>query len=498
MVDPDDPRHPPRTLDGLLIAGAALAVYILLAQGSFYKVDGQALLYLSHLGVTQHGYHTFYLPLLQLLKSVCMPRGMSLFDTATLLSALGTFVGVWLVHCATRRLGLDRFGTNVVTALFALCPGVMFFATVVEVHGAFLPFAGLAMLAMAHAARSPRWWNAVLLGLALGLAYLSHPTGALMLCLVPVVQAVAGRESGSTLPWRRRASVVAIAAAGLIAVLAIAPRLLRSQGAAVDVGTAASIVGAFSAHGLSIGHTPVVLFEEWFVPFLMASAIVPLALIWREGRTATLWLLAGIAPYVFGAQLMLNDYSERGAYLLPVAWPTALVALTVIRQWRALVLPALALTATVAVVQIERHDHPDRPRLYAAGLREVAGGAHFQLLAGHELDMEAWLIGFDDEPVLYIGQFADQDPASVGAMLKLLDQGIEEQRHRGRATFMSDLGLQSLREAAARGQWPLSHDPELWVGGRSAAAILEHLEKCYEFVPVKAKGFEGVRLVPRE
>ena len=34
------------------------------------------------------------------------------------------------------------------------------------------------------------------------------------------------------------------------------------------------------------------------------------------------FLLLGLAPYVVGAQLMLRDYSERGAYLLPTAWPT--------------------------------------------------------------------------------------------------------------------------------------------------------------------------------
>ena len=52
---------PPR-LDGWLLAGALLSLYVLLGQGSLYKVDGHSLLWLSKAGATQHDYHTFYLP----------------------------------------------------------------------------------------------------------------------------------------------------------------------------------------------------------------------------------------------------------------------------------------------------------------------------------------------------------------------------------------------------------------------------------------------------
>ncbi len=47
-------------------------------------------------------------------------------------------------------MGLRRVDALLVAGLAALCPGVMYFATVAELHGVFLPFAALAWLAFAH------------------------------------------------------------------------------------------------------------------------------------------------------------------------------------------------------------------------------------------------------------------------------------------------------------------------------------------------------------
>src|SRR5690606_40374572 len=83
------------------------------------------------------------------------PLGASLYDAGVLASALGTAVGIACAVLASRILGLTRGGAFAVAGLMLSVPALLFFATVVELHGVFLAFAGPALVAFAHLAPAP-------------------------------------------------------------------------------------------------------------------------------------------------------------------------------------------------------------------------------------------------------------------------------------------------------------------------------------------------------
>src|SRR5690606_31829227 len=87
---------------------------------------------------------------------------------------------VGLAHVGLLRSGLDARAANAATLLVALTPAIGFFATVVEHHGIFLPFAALAFWITAVLGRRPSWPGAGLLGVTTRVAYLLPGTGNLL------------------------------------------------------------------------------------------------------------------------------------------------------------------------------------------------------------------------------------------------------------------------------------------------------------------------------
>ena len=73
----------------------------------------------------------------------------------------------------------------------------MFFATIVEVHGSFVPFAALGVYALVRLVQRPGDGLAVIAGLAIGVAYLAHPTGVLLIAQLPLVAMLVRRGSES-------------------------------------------------------------------------------------------------------------------------------------------------------------------------------------------------------------------------------------------------------------------------------------------------------------
>ena len=108
------------------------------------------------------------------------PFGVSPFVAGGVLSAVATAIGAGLTHAASRVLGLNRADALLVAALTACTPAVMFYASVVELHGVFYAFAALGALRASHLIATPTVANAVLLGLATALAYCFHSTGHLL------------------------------------------------------------------------------------------------------------------------------------------------------------------------------------------------------------------------------------------------------------------------------------------------------------------------------
>lgn len=497
MTEPAPPR-----LDGWLLAGALLALYCLLGQGSLYKVDGQALLWLSKDGATQHPYHTFYLYGLEQLKTVCAPLGLGLFETARLYSALSTALGMVFVHAACRQLGLGRLGCNVATLLVGTSPAVVFFATVVEVHGPFSLFAGAAWWGTALLLRRRTRWSAPLVGLCIGVAYLSHPTAALMVFMLPIFCLEAARLPGAE-PFSLRRSLVftALAGAAMAVFILVVPRLLRA-----GLGTQASAEAAWHMLTNYPGdeliaplRTAEIFAEEWLLPFFPATFLALASAFTSRARLPLLLLMAGLVPHLLVAQLMLKGYSEGGAYLLPAALPTVILAMVVLARHRWLIVPAILTSAALAVVQVERHDASDRPRAFAAGLAELSGEQPFLLIAGHPHDIEGMLLCFEDLRPHWLGTTLGKSEPDLQAELEKLDDIIAELEKLGLATFMSTNALESLRSAARTDQWMLSHDPVVLVPerGRAAQQVLDHLAEHYELTPVNAAGFDGYRLRKR-
>ena len=152
MIDAAHRRTVP-VADGMAIAASALAVYALLGQSRFYLFDAETFYMLVARGELSHPNHPLYLPICAGVAQVLGVFGISLFDAMTFASALGSAIFVFAAHRASACLGLDRASAAGAALLCATVPSVVFFATVVEVHGPFLAFAGAALWQAARACR---------------------------------------------------------------------------------------------------------------------------------------------------------------------------------------------------------------------------------------------------------------------------------------------------------------------------------------------------------
>jgi hypothetical protein len=495
-VAPPARARAPHAGDGILLALALFALYAALLQGTFYKVDGHALLDLSRQGIARHPYHTFYLGLLAWLRAATQPLGLGLYDTACILSALGTAAGVCLVHTASRVLGGDRAQCTATALAFGLSPGVVFFATVVEVHGVFLVFAGLSACALAWCARSLHAVAAVVAGLSLALAYLAHPSGALMGALLPVL-AWAARQHA--LPWRKVLAVCAGAAASAVfAILLLIPLLRRWAGIPFDPTATA---GGWLSFGAGKLLDPLLTLRtlalEWVLPAAPLSLLALLGLGLPRTRTGSLLLVAGVLPYALAAQLMLAGYTERGAYLLPAAWPTALVAVALAGQRPRVLALLCALAGALAVAQVIAHDEPERARGFAAGVAEIAAGAPVFLITGDEHDYGAHAMYLPATPQSFLTLAVSQSAETMRQGLPAFDADLARRMAEGTVVLLTQAARRQLEAAAASGSWMMSHDPPLQMQAPGAAALLQHLLATYHLQPVRAVGFAGYRLERR-
>jgi len=168
-----------RRSDTLWCGLGALLLYAALRQQTLYSVDAHGFLLVTLKGgIDMSPTHFSYMPLLAACRELAAVTGSSLATIATLLSAFGTAVGVAFVHAANRRLGLSRAAALWTTAFVALTPAIVFFATVVEMHGQHFGLCGATFLATAAFAERPNVRAGIWLGLATGLGYAGHATNA--------------------------------------------------------------------------------------------------------------------------------------------------------------------------------------------------------------------------------------------------------------------------------------------------------------------------------
>lgn len=468
-------RAPRVARDAALVFVVAFAALFALRQHTIYSVDAHSLLLTARDGLAVHKYHFAYLPLLWLAGRLGALVGATVHDAGATLSAAGVAAGIAWAHVANRRLIADRTSALAATALFATAPAVVFFGTVVEVHGPFLGCCGPAFVAIAAVAVRPSLAAGALFGLATALAYAGHATGAVLPMMALPVAAVLARERGAS--WRTIARCLPVATLvhGLL-VVGI-PLLVR----------------ALAAHPTPFGEelgwlarsvTPAGLLHaawcDWLRPFLPLSLLGVAALVPRRTRALAVALTAAVVGYVVLTVLLTGEDSEHGAYVLPLAWPAALVAARLVPR---LALPAAILGgAALAVVDVARHD--TREQLpFAEGYAEVIEDRPAFVIAGGHCEVAAFLLDLPHAdwhvPIVEL-----QTPASFfAAGLAHYDRWLED-RTAGRELWITTGGVATLAQDA-------------WTRGRPAGPrLLAHLHERFRWVAHEAKGFRAFRLLP--
>lgn len=489
-----------RWYDGAAAALTALALYASLAQGTFYKVDGFVLLDRLLRGDVEHEYHTFYLRFVRHAFAALAPVGFSLHATAVLVSSVGTAVGVWFFHRSAVGLGLSRQLALQVTLGVAVTPALVFFATIAEVHGAFLPFAGLATLALVRCSRTQRWRDVACAGLALALAYLAHPFGALIGAELPLLWWLQRRTNGAgpRAVWSgflpRAALVTTILAAGVL----LLPVLWRAWFS--STGGASYAMRMWLNYGTGRLLDPVAtlrtLGNEWLVPGLPWTVVAGVLLLGSRLRTGAWLLLVAVLPYAFAAQMMLEGYTERGAYVLPVLWPTVCLAVLATAHVRLLLPALLVLSAGLAIAQVKLHDEPVRAASFAAGVRALAGERPIFLIEGHCRDLEARVMHLPTVEHLYLGWELGLPADATRQSIARCRAGFAALKGKGACILLSEATRAGLERAVASGSFELSVDPRFSPPAPAAAQWLDFLIHENRARRRTAAGFEGWELDP--
>jgi hypothetical protein len=472
-------------LDPAVSLIVSFGVYELLRQTSVIG-DGATILDYAWRHHLTHDIHFLYLPLMGALRWLLDGTGISVFQIASHLSCTVASIGVAVTHCAFRAMRMTRRDAALATALTAACPGLVFYATTVELHALFFGVASLALLAAAHLAMRPSWSRGALLGLATGVAYCAHATGAMLpMPLLLLAWAIAGARDGSTGWPKVRPFVVPAAATALVHFASVwgIPFLLRSLSDRFIVAPehAESWIANNAAGGWgNLSAAFVTTSNEWLIPAF------PISIAWLRGwlvpgaRWMSLGLTLSFVPYLGISFVLLAAHSERGAYLLPLYW---LAAWIVVRAWPfRLVLLQVVLALAAAVTFVKSHDDPERVDGFVAGLREVAGDTPLVLMTGEVADIGACFVGFPDAFYLRLEQLAMMGEAQARVFLPTLDAFLDESFASGKRVFVTAQVEQVAQPNTFAGSGVL-HD-----------VILPHLRERFRVTPVHSGGFEGQEL----
>jgi hypothetical protein len=469
-------------LDGLWIGLFFLLVYEALRQTTVYG-DGVDLLHNGWSNEISGTVHLLYPAVLYGLRRMLDPLGMTVYEIASHLSCVATAFGVALAHTGFSVLGFRRRDAILAAGLVGFSPGILFFATVVEMQSLLFGIAGLSFVAAARMAVRPTPGRAALLGLATGIAYCAHASGILLpvpLLLMVWTRGLADAETRARLPMSWGALTLVVGLTHLAVVWGV-PFLLRtlSDSFSTTLGNAQGHVMNFVSAGHWSNLTAVIatVWHEWLLAFL------PLSVLWVRAffvsRTKWMGLALGIAlvPYLATSILMLGGFNEHGAYLLPLAWPAAWVVLRCCP--RPVAFGGLIVAAVISVVTVTLHDKPERSLAFAAGLRTVAAEEPVALLIGEYVDLEACFVRLPEVPYLWIVKVAYDERERAESLMPFLDEQLTTWFEEGRRVFLT-----SQVEALAQ--------PGAFAGSQILdEVILAHLRNNYELVPVGAGGFSG-------
>ncbi|MFQ5506378.1 MAG: hypothetical protein ACE5F1_16535, partial [Planctomycetota bacterium] len=264
MTLPRTEATPRRGLDTLGLFFLTFLLYSVLAQDVFFKADGPHLVSRLAGGDPHYFHHKLFMPLLIRFGGLLGALGVGPYRAALFFSVTGAAMGVAAGHAGFGLLGMPRRVALLAALFVAFSPAVMFFGTVVELHGPFFGFAGLAFLGMAlvHRHRHRRRAHALslLLGALTALAAGVHASGLILpAVLLPSLLALSERR----IRWRRALRLALLAALVHVAASFLVSDPLQS-GHFLELGF---------GHPQGIVHLPGVLLEEWLLPFLPLSLV---------------------------------------------------------------------------------------------------------------------------------------------------------------------------------------------------------------------------------
>ena len=461
-----------------LVAGV-LVLYLLLGRRALHQIDGHFLLWDHNLGTRSHRYLTFFHGSLAWCRQTFEPLGLTLFECARLLSALGTAAAIVPLYGAARLLDVPHRTAMAVSLVWATLPTQLFFATIVEVHGPSMPFLATGLVGIALYARAPRrTWPAVallwcgfavaaadamarpsgtgliqhpvtpLLALALTataglrsasatmcwiavaaagiwLAFLAHPTGSLMLFLIPAAVAAKQRRAFG----KKASDIVAWGTTGFLFIVTIAPGRLLGRDSSNPLEDS-SVTLEYLWHDLgSLGDPTrfaLVLGREFIVP-LGASALVLAAARPRVNLRITASLAAACVPYFIACWLLLDPGErEYGAYLQPLMFVLVVAGVGVLREAtrHRLTLAAVTAAAGLATYAVLVRVDPGK-RGNAAVARELTNehaGAQWLIIC--QADLETRLLFEPDVEPAEFALYLRLQPEQVRAAAKIYRQHV--------------------------------------------------------------------------
>ena len=334
----------------LALGALAALCYALLRQAPTHQFDAYWMVPKLLRRELHDGRHPLAFPVADALAHWLQPFG-SLHERLKLVSGLGAGLAVAILSHASYRWTGDRRAALVAAAWFACLPATVHHATVMELHGQFLPFAALAIWCTVRAIdrdrRRPRWPGTVL-GISTALAAAMHATGHLL--VVPLAVWLLAASP----PGQGRRPLVGMLLVHAAVSVSIAFAMAADTPPDAVTGNAIDFLAGYR---LVAAQWPATVLGEWCWPFLPLAWILVWPAAWRRERPLLAALALALPAYLLLCQYLLvlpgrgYVFPEFGAYQLPLG---ALAAVALVRTlperwWWAPFVVAVAGTAVVRV-----------------------------------------------------------------------------------------------------------------------------------------------------
>jgi hypothetical protein len=345
-----------------ILAAAAFAFAVLWPQTSLHHADSQLVLRYTADGTFRHPWHLLALVPFGAMRAVLAPFDLEVRTVCRVVTALGYASTVLAAGLLARGAGLPRARVVLAAGLTATMPSVAYFGTIIELQAAQMAAAAMAMVVYAACLRAPTWPRILATAAATAIAAGVHSTNHVLVVAVPLL-ALAG-----VLPARAFGRWPTFAA---VAVLHFAAYLAKNAFWALPTERVALQMVAAVPGPMDLGGDLLhALWPELLLPFAPCLFLGWMA--WRDraqrAAVGALGVLA-LGGVLIAAILLTRDAVERGAYLLFLAAPAALVlARSVKGPFEAAALLLVGIGVSVALRLDQASRRPNDPGVAAGAL----------------------------------------------------------------------------------------------------------------------------------